>query len=181
MRKGDCTGNGHFEAFAAGSAANALARARFGEHADARRLVDAAEGGDQHDLRPGRARHRLGAGIGSLVNIFNPELPDHRRRLRRRRRAHLGPGAETLAVEGLPCRGRSCIVLAELGHEAGMVGAALVGFETLDAATYAQPSPGTRLLLARDHAAPDLTSSSPRLSSLDSSDAHSGLVCRRTQ
>jgi hypothetical protein len=37
----------------------------------------------------------------------------------------LGPARETLAVEGLPLpREVVRIVLAELGHEAGMVGAA---------------------------------------------------------
>lgn len=133
--KGDCTGNGHFEAFAAGSAANALARARFGEHADARRLVDAAEGGDQGAISDlAELGHRLGAGIGSLVNIFNPELVIIGGGFADAGELILGAARETLQVEGLPLpREVVRIVLAELGHEAGMVGAALVGFETLDA------------------------------------------------
>jgi glucokinase len=45
----------------------------------------------------------------------------------------LGPARETLAVEGLrPGRDLVRIVQAELGPEAGMVGAAMVGFEALD-------------------------------------------------
>jgi glucokinase len=132
--KGDCTGNGHFEAFAAGSAANALARARFGEHADARRLVDAAEAGDEgakSDLA--ELGHRLGAGIGSLVNIFNPELVIIGGGFADAGELILGPARETLAVEGLPLpREIVRIVRAELAHEAGMIGAALVGFEALD-------------------------------------------------
>jgi glucokinase len=43
-----------------------------------------------------------------------------------------GPARETLAVEGLrPGRDLVRIVPAQLGPEAGMVGAALVGFEAL--------------------------------------------------
>ena len=135
--KGDCTGNGHFEAFAAGSAANALARARFGDHADARLLVDAAEAGDEGAISDlAELGHRLGAGIGSLVNIFNPELVIIGGGFADAGEFILGPARETLAVEGLPLpREVVRIVLAELGHEAGMVGAALVGFESIDAAT----------------------------------------------
>lgn len=45
----------------------------------------------------------------------------------------LRPARETLAVEGLrPARDLVRIEWAELGPDAGMVGAALVGFEALD-------------------------------------------------
>jgi glucokinase len=132
--KGDCTGHGHFEAFAAGSAANALARARFGADADARRLVDEAEAGDEGAISDlAELGHRLGAGIGSLVNIFNPELVIVGGGFADAGELILGPARETLEVEGLPLpRELVRIVLAELGAEAGMVGAALVGFEALD-------------------------------------------------
>ncbi len=132
---GSCTGHGHFEAFAAGSSADQAAEERFGPGADARRLVSAAEGGDQgaiHDLA--EIGHRLGAGIASLVNIFNPELVIVGGGFAEAGDLIFAPAKETLAVEGLrPARDLVRIVPAELGPEAGMVGAALVGFEALDA------------------------------------------------
>lgn len=67
------------------------------------------------------------------MNIFNPELVIIGGGFADAGELILGPARETLAVEGLPLpREVVRIVLAELGHEAGMVGAALVGFETLD-------------------------------------------------
>lgn len=130
-----CTGHGHFEALAAGPAAGAAAVRRFGEGADARRLVEAARAGDQGALADlTEIGRRLGAGIGSLVNVFNPEL------------VIIGGGFaeagdvifdalhETLAVEALaPARDLVRVVPARFGFEAGMIGAALVGFEALDA------------------------------------------------
>jgi glucokinase len=131
---GGCTGHGHFEAFAAGSAADELAERRYGAGADARRLVAAAQAGESgavDDLADlGR---RLGAGIASLVNIFNPEVVIIGGGFVKAGELILGPARETLAVEGLrPGRDLVRIVQAELGPEAGMVGAALVGFEALE-------------------------------------------------
>jgi glucokinase len=131
---GACTGHGHFEVFAAGSAADELAERRYGAGADARRLVAEAQAGEPtavEDLADlGR---RLGAGIASLVNIFNPEVVIIGGGFVKAGELILGPARETLAVEGLrPGRDLVRIVEAELGPEAGMVGSALVGFEALD-------------------------------------------------
>lgn len=131
---GACTGHGHFEVFAAGSAADELAMRRYGPGTDARRLVAEAQAGEPaavEDLADlGR---RLGAGIASLVNIFNPELVVIGGGFVKAGELILGPARETLAVEGLrPGRDLVRIVEAELGPEAGMVGSALVGFEALD-------------------------------------------------
>lgn len=132
---GACTGHGHFEVFAAGSAADELAERRYGSGTDARRLVAEAQAG-----RPGAVEdladlgRRLGAGIASLVNIFNPELVIIGGGFAKAGELILGPARETLAVEGLrPGRDLVRIVEAELGSDAGMVGSALVGFEALDA------------------------------------------------
>ncbi len=132
---GSCTGHGHFEAFAAGSSADQAAVERFGTGADARKLVSAAEGGDQGAIDDlAELGHRLGAGIASLVNIFNPELVIVGGGFAEAGDLIFAPAKETLAVEGLrPARDLVRIVPAELGPEAGMVGAALVGFEALDA------------------------------------------------
>ncbi|HEU6446803.1 MAG TPA: ROK family protein [Gaiellaceae bacterium] len=131
---GACTGHGHFEALAAGSVADELAERRYGPGADARRLVDEAEGGDEGAVADlAELGHRLGAGIGSLVNIFNPEVVVLGGGFAVAGELILGPARETLAVEALPLPGEMVrVVFAELGAEAGMVGAALVGFEALD-------------------------------------------------
>lgn len=131
---GACTGHGHFEVFAAGSAADELAERRYGAGADARRLVAEAEADDRDAIAAlAELGHRLGAGIATLVNIFNPELVIVGGGFAEAGELILGPARETLAVEALP-PGRDLvrIVYAELGPEAGMVGAALVGFEALD-------------------------------------------------
>jgi glucokinase len=132
--RGACTGHGHFEGFAAGSAADELAERRYGPGADARRLVAEAQAGE-----PGAVEdladlgHRLGAGIASLVNIFNPEVVIIGGGFVKAGELILGPARETLAVEGLrPGRDLVRVVQAELGPDAGMVGAAMVGFEALD-------------------------------------------------
>ena len=134
---GACTGHGHFEALAAGSAADEIAVRRFGAGADGRRLVDEARAGNEQAVSDvAEIGLRLGAGIASFVNIFNPEL------------VILGGGfakagdllfdsvREALEVEALsPARDLVKIVPAHFGVEAGMIGAALVGFEALDAAS----------------------------------------------
>jgi len=134
---GGCTGHGHFEALAAGSVADDAAVRRFGEGADAARLVQAALAGDRgalDDLK--EIGHRLGAGIASLVNIFNPEVVVVGGGFARAGELILPALLETLAVEALP-PGRDLVrvVPAHFGPEAGMVGAALVGFEALDSAS----------------------------------------------
>ena len=130
---GACTGLGHFEALAAGPAGDEAAVRRFGDGADARDLVAAARKGDQgakDDLA--EIGRRLGAGIASFVNIFNPEVVVLGGGFSDAGDLLLTPARETLAREGLrPARDLVRIEWAELGRDAGMVGAALVGFEAL--------------------------------------------------
>jgi glucokinase len=135
--RGACTGHGHFEVFAAGSAADAVAVARFGAGADARRLVDEAENEDHGAIGDlAELGHKLGAGIASLVNIFNPELVIVGGGFADAGELILAPARETIEVEALPLARETVeVVLAQLGPAAGMVGAALVGFEALDSAT----------------------------------------------
>jgi glucokinase len=133
--QGSCHGRGHLEALASGTAADAVARELYGQEATAHDLVERARAGDDE------ARSRLaelggflGAAIGSLANLFDPELvvvgggfgeaagelvlaPAQERA----RREALAPADRTLRV-----------VPAELGSDAGLVGAALVAFEALD-------------------------------------------------
>ena len=129
-----CTGLGHFEALASGRSGDEAAVRRFGPGSDARTLVAAARNGDdgaKDDLA--EIGRRLGAGIGSLVNIFNPEVVVIGGGFADAGDLLLAPARETLTREGLrPARDLVRIEWAELGPEAGMVGAALVGFEALD-------------------------------------------------
>jgi glucokinase len=133
---GACTGLGHFEALAAGSAADEAAERRLGAGSDARDLVAAARDGDEgakEDLA--EIGRRLGAGIASLVNVFNPEVLVLGGGFSEAGDLLLAPARETLAREGLrPARDLVRIAWAELGQEAGMVGAGLVGFEAVDSA-----------------------------------------------
>jgi glucokinase len=132
---GGCSGRGHFEAFAAGSAADEFAVKRFGRGSTGKALVEAAQAGDEgarDDLA--RLGRHLGAGIASLVNIFNPEVLVIGGSFAAAGDLILEPARETLAIEGLaPMRDLVRLEWAQLGREAGMIGAALVGFEALDA------------------------------------------------
>jgi glucokinase len=131
---GGCTGRGHFEALASGIAADQAAARRFGAGANARTLVAAARDGNEgakEDLA--EIGRRLGAGIGALVNIFNPEVVVLAGGFAEARDLILAPAREVMAREALrPGRDLVRIEWAQLGPEAGMVGAALVGFEALE-------------------------------------------------
>lgn len=135
--QGTCHGRGHLEVLASGTAADKAAAELYGPEADAHVLVQRARSGDE------RARARLaeigalvGAAIGSLTNLFDPELvlvgggfgeaagelllePAQEAA----RREALSPADELLRVGS-----------AELGGDAGLVGAGLVAFEALDGA-----------------------------------------------
>lgn len=134
--QGACTGHGHLEAYVSGSSAAGAAREAFGPSADAHRLVRLADEGD------GKAKelleeigHYLGSGIGSFANVFGPQL------------VILGGGFGVAAYEYLrepaeevmrreilePMRSTVRLAKAELGTAAGLIGAAFVGFEALDA------------------------------------------------
>jgi glucokinase len=125
--QGACSGRGHLEAYCSGRAADKLAVDVLGQGASARDLVR-----EQHPVL-GHVGHHLGVALGSLVNIFGTE------------RAVIGGGfgiaafellvpAARLAVlrESLAPAGQELeIERAELGNEAGLIGAGLVAFEAL--------------------------------------------------
>jgi glucokinase len=134
--QGACTGRGHLEAHTTGLAAGRRAQEAFGPVADAHRLVRLANEGDAtaREILADIGRH-LGSGMGSFVNIFGPEL------------LVIGGGFGVAAWEYLidsatevmrrealrPMRDAVRVVRAELGTAAGLIGAAFVGFEALDA------------------------------------------------
>ena len=134
--QGNCHGRGPLETLASGTAADRAARELYGPDADGHLLVQRARDGDAE------ARERLdgiaellGAAIGSFANEFNPEVVVigggfgraageliFEPTLRAARREALTPADRELQI-----------VPAELGVEAGLIGAALVAFEALDA------------------------------------------------
>jgi len=125
--QGACSGRGHVEAYCSGRAADRLARELLGADADAHDLVE------QHHPVLAVVGHHLGVAIGSLVNIFGPTrvvigggfgvaafdqlLPE----------ARLAVLTEALAPSGQDLS----IVPAELGKDAGLIGAGLIAFEDL--------------------------------------------------
>ena len=134
--QGTCTGRGHLEAYVTGTAATKLAHDAFGPAADAHRLVRLANEGDvrARDLLVGMGR-RLGAGIGSLVNIFDPDLVVIGGGFAAAGEFLLDPAREVTRREALaPDGGRVAIVRAELGTAAGLIGAGLVAFDAVGGA-----------------------------------------------
>jgi glucokinase len=132
--QGTCTGRGHLEPYVTGTAAAKLARAEFGPAVDAHRLVRLANEGEPKaiEILDGMGR-RLGAGIGSLVNIFDPELVVIGGGFAAAGEFLLRPAAEVMRREVLvPNEGRPRIVRAELGTAAGLIGAGLLAFDSAD-------------------------------------------------
>jgi glucokinase len=134
--QGACRGRGHLEPYVTGLAATAAAREAFGPSADAHELVRLAHDGDE------RARailaeigRYLGSGMGSFANIFAPELILIGGGFGVAGWDYLIPSAEeVMRREALrPMRDVVRVVQAELGTAAGLIGAAFVAFEALDA------------------------------------------------
>ncbi len=133
--QGNCHGHGHLEAVASGLAADRAAAELYGPDSDAPLLVARARSGDALALDALEEIGRLlGIAIGSLVNIFDPDV------------VIVGGGFGAAAGEFIlatalaaareeaiqPADRALRIVRAELGDEAGLIGAGLVGFEALD-------------------------------------------------
>jgi glucokinase len=131
--QGTCTGRGHLEPYVTGVAATKLAQAEFGPAVDAHRLVRLANEGEQRavEILDGIGRH-LGSGIGTLVNIFNPELVVIGGGFAAAGDFVLEPAREVMRREALAHAGdRIPIVRAELGTAAGLIGAGLVAFDAV--------------------------------------------------
>ena len=130
---GACTGRGHLEAYASGTAATARAQEAFGPAVDAHRLVRLADEGNEEAIAilDGIGR-RLGAAIGSLVNIFDAELCVIGGGFAAAEEHLFVPALEVAKRDGLtPATDRLRIVRSELGTMAGLVGAGLVAFDAI--------------------------------------------------
>jgi glucokinase len=132
--QGSCTGRGHLEAYVTGTAATKFAREAFGPESDSRALLSRAIDGDAKALviLDGMGRH-LGAGMGSLVNIFDPELVVIGGGFAVALDFMLEPAQEVLRREALaPEADRVRIARAELGNLAGLIGAGLIAFAAVE-------------------------------------------------
>jgi glucokinase len=123
--QGACSGRGHVESYCSGRAADKLAVRLLGPDASARDLVE------QSHPALAEIGHHLGVAIGSLVNIFGSTrcvigggfgiaafdqlVPAARLAVLREA---LAPSGQTLEIER-----------AQLGVEAGLIGAGLIAFE----------------------------------------------------
>jgi glucokinase len=134
--QGTCTGRGHLEALCSGRAADAAARDVLGPEATSHDLVARALDGDAR-AREALAEigRRLGAGIGTLVNIFRADLVVVGGGFAAAGDLLFESAREVVRREVLePLDELVRIVPAEMGNAAGLVGAGLVAFEALDAA-----------------------------------------------
>jgi glucokinase len=129
-----CGGHGHLESYAAGRVADQAARELYGQGSDGRELVERARAGESEAVEAlADIGRKLGAGIASFVNVFEPELVVVGGGFGSAGELLLGPAREVVAVEGLePARDTVRIVQAELGFFAGVIGAGMIGFEALE-------------------------------------------------
>jgi glucokinase len=133
--QGTCTGHGHLEAVASGTAADRAAQGLWGGDAGAEELVERAKAGEANARDALAAIGRLlGAGVGTLVNVFNPELVVIGGGFGVAcGELLLGPALEVARIEALaPAGERLRLVEAELGADAGLIGAAFLALEALD-------------------------------------------------
>ena len=125
--QGACSGRGHVEAYCSGTAAGKIAKRVLGPDATAHDLVE-----QDHPVL-GEIGHHLGVAIGSLVNVFGSTRVVIGGGFGIAAFDHLVPAARRAVLrEALAPGGQSLeIVRAELGGNAGLIGAALVALEGL--------------------------------------------------
>ncbi|HEX3267526.1 MAG TPA: ROK family protein [Gaiellaceae bacterium] len=129
-----CGGRGHLEAVASGKAAGQVAQKLYGPEAKGQDLVRRAESGEDDAVRAMAAiGQRLGAAIATFVNIFEPEIVVIGGGFGAASELMLGPAREVLGRDGLaPGRDALRIVEAQLGSDAGVIGAGMIAFEALE-------------------------------------------------
>ena len=140
----DCPSQGCLEAYVAGPAmaaaavaaaqaapASALGRAlATGEHVDGRLLTRLGQEGDAGAAAVlARLGEYLGAGLVTLVNIFNPEVIVIGGGAAAAGELLLGPARDVLQARGSrPARDQVRVVPATLGPDAGFIGAGALAF-----------------------------------------------------
>ena len=136
--QGICTGRGHLEVLASGNAADIVAARLWGEGADAELLVERARAGAGDALEGLAGIGRLlGAAIGSFANIFGAELVVVGGGFGEAAGDLLFPAAVEVARRETfePLSSQLRVVPAQLGSDAGLIGAGLLALEALDSET----------------------------------------------
>jgi glucokinase len=130
-----CGGHGHLESYVAGPVADRAARKLYGKNSDGHELVERGRKGEREAVEAlAEIGRRLGAGIATFVNLFEPEIVVVGGGFGTAGELLLGPAREVLAHQGLePARDTVRLVSAELGFYAGVIGAGMIAFEALDA------------------------------------------------
>jgi glucokinase len=125
--QGACTGRGHVESYCSGHAADRLARRLLGPEASAHDLVA------QRHPALAEIGHHLGAAVASVVNLFDPDVIVIGGGFGvAAGELLLGPVRATVLREALaPAGERVRLAVAELGSNAGVIGAGLIAFEAL--------------------------------------------------
>jgi len=123
--QGACSGRGHVETYCSGTAATKVAKRVLGPEATARDLVE------QGHPALGEIGHHLGVAIGSLVNVFGSTRVVIGGGFGIAAFDHLVPAARTAVLrEALAPSGQTLeIERAQLGVQAGLIGAGLIAFE----------------------------------------------------
>jgi glucokinase len=123
--QGNCPNHGCLESIASGTAL-----AREGGTSAGKVVTDAALAGDAAAREAvATIGRRLGAGLSGLANIFEPDVIVIGGGVIAAGELLLAPAREELHVRALPPMNRTPVVAAELGAEAGMVGAAAMAME----------------------------------------------------
>jgi glucokinase len=145
--QGNCPGNGCLETLASGTAlgrdARALAeekpdsvlgqRLASGEEVDGRAVTEAALAGDEDATGLfAEVGRRLGAGLAGFANVFDPEVMVIGGGVIAAGDLLLGPARDELGRRALPPMNRTPVVPAELGPDAGMIGAAAMALVELE-------------------------------------------------
>ncbi len=160
--QGQCPNYGCLEAYASGTAIgregeiagkeepeSALGEAvRDGLEITGEIVTEAAHSGDEvARMVLGHIGRQLGVGLSSIVNIFNPDYIVVGGGAMAAGELLLEPARAELASRGLrPNRDEVRVVAAKFGAEAGMLGAAVLAFDELDAKKgWSTSEPGTRL------------------------------------
>ena len=144
--QGNCPNRGCVEAVASGTAlgreaqaaaeenpGSALGRAlAAGETVDGRAATVAALAGDEVAIGVvARIGRRIGVALSSLANVFEPDVIVVGGGVMAAGELLLEPARAELRARALPPMNQTDVVAAELGAEAGMIGAATMALETL--------------------------------------------------
>jgi len=145
--QGNCPNHGCVEALASGTALGREARAAAeanpdselgrllaaGEVVDGRAATHAAIAGDEVAREVvALIGRRIGVALSGLANVFEPDVIVLGGGAMAAGDLLLGPAKEELRVRALPPMNQTDVVAAELGPEAGMIGAATMALETLE-------------------------------------------------